>query len=146
MQLRSTAQRVVDTKRRLASEANVWIATASADGDPHLVALSLCWNGEHLLATTPATMPVARNIAATGRARAALDSALDVVSLKCSARSTALSAQVPERGEELADALARVPTRDAGGGEHLIVTLARTHGEDRPRLVSVDFEVERRVQ
>lgn len=61
------------------SDHNVWISTASPDGIPHLVPLSLAWLDDTIVVATPSTTPTARNAAATGRARAALDSADDVV-------------------------------------------------------------------
>ena len=77
--MRSVSQRRSDVLRRLEADANVWIATASSDGLPHLVPLSLAWDGERVLVATPADTPTARNAATTGRLRASLDSADDVV-------------------------------------------------------------------
>lgn len=57
----------------------MWIATASPTGVPHLVPLSLAWHGDKILVATPTDTPTARNVLATGRARASLDSTTDVV-------------------------------------------------------------------
>lgn len=57
----------------------MWLATASPDGQPYVVPLSLAWDGERVLVATAATTPTARNAGATGRARAHLDDVYDVV-------------------------------------------------------------------
>jgi len=79
MMNRTTAERVQQAQRRLETEANVWISTASAEGLPHLVPLSLAWIDDRVVVATPSTTPTARNAAASRRARAALDDADDVV-------------------------------------------------------------------
>ena len=79
MTVRSRAERIADARRRLAFDPNVWIATASPDGVPHVVPLSLAWIDEAIVVTTPTDTPTVRNALATGRARACLDSASDVV-------------------------------------------------------------------
>jgi hypothetical protein len=43
---RSRAQRRRDTEHRLNHDVDVWVASASADGAPYLVALSFDWDGE----------------------------------------------------------------------------------------------------
>jgi hypothetical protein len=50
---RSRAQRRRDTEHRLTHDIDVWVASASADGAPYLVPLSLDWDGEALLVATP---------------------------------------------------------------------------------------------
>jgi hypothetical protein len=77
--MRSASQRKADVLRRLEQDANVWIATSSADGHPHLVPLSLAWDGGRILVATASVTPTARNAAATGVCKASLDSADDVV-------------------------------------------------------------------
>jgi hypothetical protein len=76
---RTAMQRRTDAVRRLETDPNIWIATASADGSPHLVPLSLSWDGTQIVVTTPSSMPTAVNAAASGQVRAALDSTADVV-------------------------------------------------------------------
>lgn len=77
--VRPSSERASQARKRLETEANVWIASASADGVPHLVPLSLAWIDDLIVVATPSDTPTARNIAANGHARAALDSADDVV-------------------------------------------------------------------
>jgi hypothetical protein len=76
---RKTTERIESTVRRFASEPNVWVATGSMAGIPHLVPLSLAWNGTDMIVATPTNSPTVRNVAASGWARATLDSANDVV-------------------------------------------------------------------
>ena len=56
---RSRAQRRRDTEHRLSHDKDVWVASASADGAPYLVALSFDWDGETLLMATPTDRPSA---------------------------------------------------------------------------------------
>ncbi|MFK8023843.1 MAG: pyridoxamine 5'-phosphate oxidase family protein [Ilumatobacter sp.] len=76
---RTVAERTAHARTRLSSDHNVWISTASSAGIPHLVPLSLAWLDGTIVVATPSTTPTARNATTTGRARAALDSADDVV-------------------------------------------------------------------
>ena len=57
----------------------MWVATASATGTPHLVPLSLAWDGSRLLVATPSETPTARNAIQSGVVKASLDGADDVV-------------------------------------------------------------------
>ncbi|MEX0664756.1 MAG: pyridoxamine 5'-phosphate oxidase family protein [Acidimicrobiia bacterium] len=76
---RSSEARKADTLATLASEKDVWVATADPTGQAHLVPLSLWWDGETVTVTTTATAPTARNAAASGRARIAVGTTRDVV-------------------------------------------------------------------
>ena len=66
---RSRAQRRRDTEHRLTNDIDVWVASASADGEPYLVPLSFDWDGEALLLATPTGSPTGRNLAATRTVR-----------------------------------------------------------------------------
>lgn len=79
MQNRTVAERAAHARARLSSDQNVWISTGSPDGIPHLVPLSLAWLDGTIVVATPSSTPTARNASASGRARAALDDADDVV-------------------------------------------------------------------
>lgn len=76
--MRSTAERASHTLARLETEANIWLATATSDGDPHLVPLSLAWFAGTIIVATPSNTRTARNAIANGQGRATLDSADDV--------------------------------------------------------------------
>ncbi len=62
----------------------MWVATASA-GQPHLVPLSLAWDGAQVILATPAASPTARNAAASGAIRLALGTSRDVTIIEAAA-------------------------------------------------------------
>ncbi len=82
-QPRTQEQRKVDTLAKLAAPAaDVWVATAAADGRPassYLVPLSLAWIDERVVLATEAGSVTARNITSQGRARLGLGPTRDVV-------------------------------------------------------------------
>jgi hypothetical protein len=82
--VRVTAERRADTLARLEGDADVWAATASG-GQPHLVPLSLAWDGTHVILATPAASPTARNAAASGNIRLALGNSRDVTVIDAAA-------------------------------------------------------------
>lgn len=121
MEPRSTAERIADAQRRLESAPSIWIATASPSGEPHLVALSLWWDGTSVMAATPASNPVAQNIAATRMARVSLPDAEDVVTMKAAASTTSLAGLEAERAIAMVAALGWDPRDEAG--EWVLLTL-----------------------
>jgi hypothetical protein len=82
--VRSASERKADTIDRLEGDADVWVATASA-GRPHLVPLSLAWDGAHVILATPASSPTARNAAASGDIRLAVGTSRDVTIIEAAA-------------------------------------------------------------
>jgi hypothetical protein len=79
-QPRSGAERKADTITKFEAEgADVWVATASAEGVAHLVPLSYAWDGTHLILATEPQLLTVRNIAASGRARLGFGPTRDVV-------------------------------------------------------------------
>ncbi|MET9777795.1 pyridoxamine 5'-phosphate oxidase family protein [Streptomyces sp. NPDC006367] len=99
---RSRARRREDTEHRLAHDVDVWVASASADGAPHLVPLSFDRDGEALLVATPADSPTGRNLAATRTARLALGHTRDVTVIDADAEVLELDALPPERADRFA--------------------------------------------
>lgn len=80
---RDRATRKLDTLAMLATPAiDVWVATASAVGVPHLVPLSLAWVGERVVVAVEATSLTPRNLTDTGRARLAVGPTRDVVAIE----------------------------------------------------------------
>ncbi|HVC13401.1 MAG TPA: pyridoxamine 5'-phosphate oxidase family protein [Acidimicrobiales bacterium] len=67
-----------DTEQRLGHDADVWVASASAEGAPYLVPLSFDWDGEALLVATPPDSPTGRNLATNPVGRLALGPTRDV--------------------------------------------------------------------
>ena len=76
---RDTAQRKQDTLTRLANDVDVWVASASSDGEPYLVPLSFTWDGTRLTVTTPEASPTGRNLLAARHVRLGLGPTRDVV-------------------------------------------------------------------
>lgn len=76
---RDVAARKADTLAMWASpEIDVWVASASPTGLPHLVPLSLAWTGDRLVVAVQEASRTARDIAASGQARMAIGPTRDV--------------------------------------------------------------------
>ncbi len=75
---RPRAERRRDTEHRLAHDVDLWVATASPDGVPHLVPLSFDWDGAAILLATPSASPTGRNLAASSTVRLGLGHTRDV--------------------------------------------------------------------
>ena len=99
---RSRAQRRRDTEHRLSHDIDVWVATASADGTPHLVPLSFDWDGEALLLATATDSPTGRNLAGTGVARLALGLTRDVTVIDGTAQVVEIDALPSDQGDHFA--------------------------------------------
>ena len=77
---RDRVSRKADTLAMLATQAiDVWVATASAAGAPHLVPVSLAWVEERVIIAVEASSVTARNLTASGEARLAVGPTRDVV-------------------------------------------------------------------
>jgi nitroimidazol reductase NimA-like FMN-containing flavoprotein (pyridoxamine 5'-phosphate oxidase superfamily) len=76
---RSRSQRTADTLERLRRDVDLWVASASEEGEAYLVPLSFHWDGSTLTIATPSASPTARNLLRAGRARVALGQTRDVV-------------------------------------------------------------------
>jgi Pyridoxamine 5'-phosphate oxidase len=77
---RDPETRKADTLAMLAMPAiDVWVATASAAGAPHLVPVSLAWIDERAVIAVEGSSVTARNLTASGEARLAVGPTRDVV-------------------------------------------------------------------
>ena len=77
---RDGVTRKADTLAMLAIQGiDVWVATASSAGAPHLVPLSLAWVNERVVVAAEASSVTARNLTASGEARLAVGPTRDVV-------------------------------------------------------------------
>ena len=78
--VRTGSERKAFVQGRLrARHAEAWVASASMSGVPHLVPLSLAWDGAEVILSVDRRSVTARNIVASGRARFALGETSDVV-------------------------------------------------------------------
>ncbi len=99
---RSPAQRRRDAEHRLTHDVDLWVASASPEGAPHLVPLSFDWQDEALLLATPADSPTGRNLAATRTARLGLGHTRDVCMIDGEVEVLEMDALSPERGDAFA--------------------------------------------
>lgn len=99
---RSRAQRRRDTEHRLTHDIDVWVASASPDGTPHLVPLSFDWDGEAVLVATSAESPTGRNLGATRTARLALGLTRDVAMIEGDVEVLAIDALPRQVGDRFA--------------------------------------------
>jgi Pyridoxamine 5'-phosphate oxidase len=97
---RARWQRRRDTEQRLAHDIDVWVARASAGGAPHLVPLSFDWDGEALLAATPAGSTTGRNLAANRTVRLGLGHTRDVSTIDGVVEVLEIDALPQECGEQ----------------------------------------------
>jgi hypothetical protein len=77
--VRSRAQRRADVLAKLESDVDLWVASASPDGDAYLVPLSFAWDGTRLTIAVSESSVTGRNIARSRWARLALGPTRDVV-------------------------------------------------------------------
>ena len=63
---------------------DVWVATASSKGAPHLVPVSLAWVDERAVIAVEGSSMTARNLTSSGVARLAVGSTRDVVMIDAS--------------------------------------------------------------
>ena len=101
MSLRTTPQRIADARHSLATADDVWIATASLEGIPHLIPLSLAWIDEKVMCVTYTDSVTARNVAATSIARCSLESTTNVVIMRTNADLLDLGDCDPEVVQEM---------------------------------------------
>jgi hypothetical protein len=97
---RSFAQRRHDTEHRLANDIDIWVATASADGGPHLVPLSFDWDGKALLVATPTESVTGSNLAASRTVRLGLGDTRDVSMIDGDVEVIELDALPRQRGDQ----------------------------------------------
>ena len=120
--MRTTAQRRADSEERLNLDANAWIATASAAGRPHLVPLSLAWDGRRVLVATPADTQTARNAAATGVIKVSLDNTNDVVLIDADVEVVDFAAVDQETVERYVGRVGWNPADESGEWSLLVAT------------------------
>ena len=99
-QARDRESRKADTLAMLTTPAiDTWVATASAQGVPHLVPVSLAWVDERIVIAVEASSVTARNLATSGTARLAVGPTRDVVMVDALREKTVDVAADDELGE-----------------------------------------------
>jgi hypothetical protein len=99
---RTRAERRRDTEHRLQHDVDVWVASASASGAPHLVPLSFDWDGAALLLSTARDSPTGSNLAATRTARIGLGGTRDVTMVEGDVEVLPIDALSREQGDRFA--------------------------------------------
>jgi len=123
---RTPQQRQSDTLSLLATHGRGWLATASSDGRPHLIAVSACWTGRALLIATRGDSPTARNLEATRAARIALGDPQDAVLVE--ARLAERRASGPgsgDLGQAFSEAMGWDPADEPGAWDYFLLEPVR---------------------
>jgi len=123
---RTTSQRIADTRDLLAHNGSGWLATASPDGEPHLIAVSPCWTGETLLMATRGDSPTAQNLGASGTARLALGAPDDAVLVEASVVERRASGPASgELGTTFTEAMGWDPAEEPGAWDYFVLAPKR---------------------
>jgi hypothetical protein len=99
---RSLAERLRDTRAKLESEIDLWVATSGSPGGVHLIPLSYLWDGTTFLISTPRASVTARNLLADRRVRLSLGPTRDVVVVEGAAEPVDVADLAPETGDAFA--------------------------------------------
>jgi hypothetical protein len=121
---RSLGRRKRDALDRLNRDTDVWVATADHRGRPHLVPLSLCWDGQRVIVRVKRTSRTARNAVASGTARLALGQTRDVVMIDAKVCSVPV-ADAPEIAALYARRTGWDPSVNATDGLFLLLSPVR---------------------
>ncbi|WP_392842469.1 pyridoxamine 5'-phosphate oxidase family protein [Streptomyces sp. LN500] len=99
---RGLEERLRDTRAKLESDVDVWVATSSSRGGVHLIPLSYLWDGTAFLISTPRASVTGRNLLAEGRVRLSLGPTRDVVVVDGIAERVDIADLGPETGDAFA--------------------------------------------
>ncbi|SFJ57198.1 Pyridoxamine 5'-phosphate oxidase [Streptosporangium canum] len=99
---RELEERLRDTRAKLESDVDLWVATPGSSGDVHLIPLSYLWDGTAFLISTPRASVTGRNLLADGRVRLGLGPTRDVVVVDGAAEPVDLADLAPETGDAFA--------------------------------------------
>jgi hypothetical protein len=123
---RSTAQRIADSLELLARNGDGWLATASPEGEPHLIAVSACWTGQVVLLATRGDSRTARNLAAGGSARLALGAPDDAILLDATVVDRqAAGPDSGELGRAFTSAMGWDPADEPGSWDYFVLVPQR---------------------
>ncbi len=124
-ELRTTTERIADTRALLAGDPSGWLATASPEGVPHIIAVSAHWMPDTLLMATRADSPTARNLRATGTGRLAFGTPDDAVLIEVSvADARPAGASSGELGASFVAAMGWDPA-DEGAWDYFVLRPVR---------------------
>jgi len=119
---RSRTQRLADTRARLETDIDVWVATAGADGSPYLVPLSLDWDGERVIVCAQRSSRTIENLIRSVVARLGIGPTRDVVMIDVVLESSHAASEVPkDMAARYAQRTGWDPTQD--DGDYVFVSL-----------------------
>ena len=95
---RGLEERLRDTRAKLESDVDLWVATSGSADGVHLIPLSYLWDGTAFLISTPRASVTGRNLLAEGRVRLSLGPTRDVV-VDGTAEPVDIADLGPETGE-----------------------------------------------
>ncbi|MBT2231629.1 pyridoxamine 5'-phosphate oxidase family protein [Nonomuraea sp. NEAU-A123] len=98
---RELEERLRDTRAKLESDVDLWVATPGSAG-VHLIPLSYLWDGTAFLISTPSASVTGRNLLADGRVRLGFGPTRDVVVVDGTAEPVNLADLAPETGDAFA--------------------------------------------
>ncbi|MEU0834444.1 pyridoxamine 5'-phosphate oxidase family protein [Streptomyces sp. NPDC056231] len=98
---RGLEERLRDTRARLESDIDLWVATPGSPG-VHLIPLSYRWDGTAFLISTPRASVTGRNLLADGRVRLGLGPTRDVVVVDGTAEPVDIADLAPGTGDAFA--------------------------------------------
>lgn len=99
---RSREARRQDTLKRLETDVDAWVSTASADGTPYLMPLSFLWEDGTLLLSTAQNNPTSRNLQANPLVHLSIGETRDVVLITGTAEVLKPAHLTPETGDAFA--------------------------------------------
>jgi len=99
---RSPEVRRQDTLKRLKTDVDAWVSTASADGTPYLVPLSFLWEDGTILLSTAQNNPTSRNLQANPMVHLSIGETRDVVLITGTAETLKPEALTVETGDAFA--------------------------------------------
>jgi hypothetical protein len=85
---RTLEQRTANVREALSRNGDMYLATATPSGEPHLIAVSSWWDGNRIVVATLGTSRTARNLDAGRLARLALGPPADMIVIDASVVDT----------------------------------------------------------
>ncbi|WP_326824769.1 pyridoxamine 5'-phosphate oxidase family protein [Streptosporangium sp. NBC_01756] len=117
---RGPEERLRDTRAKLESDVDLWVATSGSPGGVHLIPLSYLWDGTAFLISTPRASVTGRNLLADGRVRLSLGPTRDVVIVEGTAEPVDLADLAPETGDAFATTTGFDP-RELNGYQYFLI-------------------------
>ncbi|WP_328416713.1 pyridoxamine 5'-phosphate oxidase family protein [Micromonospora sp. NBC_00389] len=118
---RGFAERLRDTRAKLESEVDLWVATSGSPGGVHLIPLSYLWDGTAFLISTPRTSVTSRNLLADGRVRLSLGPTRDVVIVDGTAEPVDIADLDPDLGDAFATRTGFDPRESDEPYQHFLI-------------------------